>query len=158
MGRETSDERHDRLRRAGRWLKERREVAGWTQKDLADRLPGVSQHAVSAFERGAYEIEAGIARDIARVFDLSEYDTWRGLEIPLPAELATRRRAIRWALDLMTAEQAADLAEQWLPEIRARIRAAKRRASGSGGGGKPTRVTQTGGKPSSSAQEDASVI
>jgi transcriptional regulator with XRE-family HTH domain len=154
MGRETSDERHDRLRRAGRWLKERREGAGLTQQDLADRLPGISQHAVSAYERGAYEIEAGVARDIAVAFKITEYDTWRGLEIPLPAELSTRRKAIAWALKVMTDEQAADLWEQIATQLRARVRGAKAAADRD----RHKRVTRPGSNPPTASSGECSAI
>lgn len=100
MGRETSDDRHDRLRRAGRWLHQQREDAGLTQVELSERLPDVSQHMVSAFERGAYEVDAGVARDMAAVFGVSEWEVWRGLEMPLPRELDDDE-AIQRALGLM---------------------------------------------------------
>jgi len=154
MGRETLDERHDRIRRAGRWLRQERDSRGWTQADLAERLPGVSQHAVSAFERGAYEVEAGVARDIARVFALPEYDVWRGLEIPLPAELATRRKAIAWALEVMTDKQAEDLLDRMLPQLRAKLRGAKAAADRDRRSG----VTRPGSNPPRASSGGCSAI
>jgi DNA-binding XRE family transcriptional regulator len=154
MGRETSDDRHDRLRRAGRWLRERRDAAGMTQTDLADRLPGVTQHAVSAFERGAYEVEAGIARDIARVFELPEYEAWRGLEIPLPAEVASRRRLISYAFSLMNNKDAEDLFDLLAPQLRAKLRGGK----AGGAQVKPTRVTRPGGSPALGSQGEESAV
>jgi DNA-binding XRE family transcriptional regulator len=154
MGRETSDDRHDRLRRAGRWLRERRDAAGMTQTDLADRLPGVTQHAVSAFERGAYEVEAGIARDIARVFEMPEYEAWRGLEIPLPAEVASRRRLITYAFSLMNDKDAEDLYEQVIAYVRSRRGGAK----AGGAQVKPPRVTRPGGSPALGSQGEESAV
>jgi DNA-binding XRE family transcriptional regulator len=154
MGRETLDERHDRIRRAGRWLRQERDGRGWTQADLAERLAGVSQHAVSAFERGAYEVEAGIARDIAKVFGLSEYEVWRGLEIPLPAEVASRRRLISYAFSLMNNKDAEDLFDLVGPQIRAKLRGGK----GGGAQVKSPRVTRPGGNPSSGSQGEESAV
>lgn len=87
MGRESREEKHRRKVSGGDWLRLQRERRGWTQSELADRLDGVSNHSISGYERGTFDIDYGIVRDIARVLKLSELETWLGLCLPLPKEV-----------------------------------------------------------------------
>jgi transcriptional regulator with XRE-family HTH domain len=154
MPKETDEDRRARKVRAGAWLEAERSKRGLTQVALAKDLGLPSQNRISNYENGVYEIEAGIARDIARVFGLSEYEVWRGLEIPLPAELATRRRAVAWALEVMTDKQAEDLLDRMLPQLRAKLRGAKAAADRD----RHNRVTRPGSNPPRASSGECSAI
>jgi transcriptional regulator with XRE-family HTH domain len=154
MPKETDEDRRARKVRAGAWLEAERSKRGLTQVALAKDLGLPSQNRISNYENGVYEIEAGIARDIARAFGLSEYEVWRGLEIPLPAELSTRRKAIAWALKVMTDEQAADLWEQIATQLRARVRGARAAADRD----RHKRVTRPGSNPPTASSGECSAI
>lgn len=60
----------DELRIMGRRWKGAREIAGYTQVDSAELL-GVSQSAVSQYERGETEPKASVAYNAARLFNVS---------------------------------------------------------------------------------------
>ena len=154
MPKETEEDRRARKVRAGAWLEAERTKRGLTQVALAKELGLPSQNRISNYENGVYEIEAGIARDIARVFALPEYEVWRGLEIPLPAELATRRRAVAWALEVMTDRQAEDLLDRMLPQLRAKLRGAKAAADRDRRSG----VTRPGSNPPRASSGGCSAI
>lgn len=59
-----------------------------SQAALARRLD-VAQAQISAYERGRYEVDGELARDIARVFGCPELTVWIGLRLPLPREVKT---------------------------------------------------------------------
>ena len=94
----TFEERRARLDRAGSWLRSERERRGWTGAEFARRLD-VQQVRVSAYERGQYEVPVETARKIAKVFEVTEWEVWRGLQLPLPRELDDEE-AIARALEL----------------------------------------------------------
>src|SRR5690348_15515235 len=98
MGRESVRERKDRLERGGEWLRAQRQARDWTQAEFASRLQ-LAQSKVSAYESGRYEVDVSIARDIARVLGVTEWEVWRGLQLPLPRELDDEE-AIARALEL----------------------------------------------------------
>jgi len=98
MGRESVRERKDRLERGGEWLRAQRQARDWTQAEFASRLQ-LAQSKVSAYEGGRYEVDVSIARDIARVLGVTEWEVWRGLQLPLPRELDDEE-AIARALEL----------------------------------------------------------
>lgn len=90
MARDTPTERERRLarlRRAGEWLRKERESRGWATGTAFAQALGIGQERLSAYERGQYEVDPDVAREIARVLKLRELTIWRGLEFPLPAEL-----------------------------------------------------------------------
>jgi len=153
MGRETNAAREERLKRGGAWLRAQRTAKGWTQAELARSLD-VNQVQVSTYERGAYEVDGELARDIARVFGISQYEAWRGLQLPLPAELSTRRRAVAWALEVMTDKQAEDLLDRMLPQLRAKLRGAKAAADRD----RHNRVTRPGSNPPTASSGECSAI
>jgi transcriptional regulator with XRE-family HTH domain len=74
------------LDRAGSWLRSERERRGWTGAEFARRLD-IQQVRISAYERGQYEVPVETARKIAEVFEVTEWEVWRGLQLPLPREL-----------------------------------------------------------------------
>jgi len=150
MPEETREEKRARKQRAGAWLLAERERLGLSQATLAQRAGLPSQNRVSNYENGVYEIKSGIAVDLAHALGLTEYETFRGLEIRLPAEVATRRQLIAFAMELMTDKQAEDLLARLLPQLRARRRGGKNPLDQA----KPTRVTQSG-KDSSGASRGA---
>lgn len=86
MGRETDEAREARLRRAGIWLQAERARRGLSQASLS-RLLDVSQQQLSLYERGRHQVDAELARDVARVFKTSQLAVWVGLELPLPDEV-----------------------------------------------------------------------
>lgn len=98
MGRETDDEREARLKQAGRWLEAEMEKRGWTQKYLAGEL-GVAPQQVSAYANGRYQIDPELARDLARIFGLSEYQVWNGMRLARPR--LTNEEALRQAMDAL---------------------------------------------------------
>jgi transcriptional regulator with XRE-family HTH domain len=89
MGRESDARREARLARAGAWLKDQRTRSGLSQAALAHKLD-VSQSQVSMYEKGRHEVDGELARDLARIFGLSELDVWVGLRLPLPKGVRTR--------------------------------------------------------------------
>jgi len=78
-------ERQERLRRAGAWLRAQREVKGWSGSDLAKQLD-VNQVRVSAYERGQYEVPSTVAESAAAVFDLPLIEVRRQLGLWVPAD------------------------------------------------------------------------
>jgi transcriptional regulator with XRE-family HTH domain len=151
--RETMEERRARLLPGATWLRTQREQRQWSQSELASRL-GTTQDRVSAYERAQDEPPAQFARDVAREFGLDEYNVWRSLCLPLPAEVASRRRLISYAFSLMNDKDAEDLYEQVIAYVRTR------RSGGKAGGAqvKPTRVTRPGGSPSLGSQGEESAV
>lgn len=85
---EDQQERQERLRQAGTWLRTQRETRGWSGSDLARRLE-VNQVRVSAYERGQYEVPNSVAENIAAAFDLPLLEVRRqlGLWVPGDADL-----------------------------------------------------------------------
>jgi transcriptional regulator with XRE-family HTH domain len=83
------EDRQERLRTAGAWLRTQRELRGLTGTELARKL-GVNQVRVSAYERGQYEVPHAIAELIAAEFDLPILSVRRelGLWVPSEADLA----------------------------------------------------------------------
>jgi transcriptional regulator with XRE-family HTH domain len=153
MARETDEQREKRLKQGGAWLLAELQKRDWSQRYLADEL-GVAQQQVSAYVNGRYEIDGELARDVARLFNMSEYDTWRGLRRQLPAEVASRRRLITYAFSLMNDKDAEDLYEQVIAYVRARRGGAK----AGGAQVKTPRVTRPGGSPSSGSQGEESAV
>ena len=94
MGRETDESREARLKRAGRWLEAELKKRDWTQKYLAGEL-GVAPQQVSAYANGRYEIDPELARDVARLFGMTESDVWRGMQVPLPQDYEEPTRTPR---------------------------------------------------------------
>src|SRR5690242_16135204 len=89
MARQFTDEERERMARGGEWLRRERKRRGFEHgTDFAEAL-GLRQVRVSAYERGLYPVPDTVARTIARVLDLSELETWKGLELPLPSEVAS---------------------------------------------------------------------
>jgi transcriptional regulator with XRE-family HTH domain len=78
-------DRLERLRAAGNWLRAARENRGWSGSDLARRL-GVNQVRVSAYERGQYEVPNAVADDIANAFDLPVIEVRRHLGLWVPSD------------------------------------------------------------------------
>jgi transcriptional regulator with XRE-family HTH domain len=111
MPEETREEKKARMARAGAWLHAERDKRGLSQTAMAQALglPPGSQNRISNYENGVYEVNDRMIPDIARVLGLPEYDTARGLEAWLPAEVASRRRLIRYAFSLMNNKDAEDL-------------------------------------------------
>lgn len=99
-------ERKDRLEQGGEWLRAQRQARDWTQTELAAHL-GIDQTKVSAYENGRYEMSVDLARDIARVFEVTEWQVWRGLRLPLPRELDD--------------DEAIARAEELLPEVMQKV-------------------------------------
>ena len=153
MGRESDVERRARLERAGTWLRRQREDRGWTGTELARRL-GLNQVRISAFERGQYEVDPGIARDIARVLGLTELETWKGLDLPLPAELDADKRSLDRP---MTKKEKVDYVNRLFPglidEIKVKASGTKTPRSVRRG----TNVARSGevGRPPSQGEEPA---
>jgi len=85
---EDQQERQERLRHAGSWLRTQREAKGWSGSDLARQLD-VNQVRVSAYERGQYEVPSAVAERVAAAFDLPLLAVRRqlGLWVPADAEL-----------------------------------------------------------------------
>lgn len=79
------DERQQRLRDAGAWLRTQREARGWTGTDLARRL-NINQVRISAYERGQYEVPDSVAAALADVFDLPVLDVRQHLGLWVPSE------------------------------------------------------------------------
>jgi len=98
MGRETDDEREARRKKAGAWLDAEMKRRDWSQRYLAEQL-GVTQQQVSLYVRGRFEMDPELARELARLFELTEYEVWKGMRIPLPRELDDEE-AIARALEL----------------------------------------------------------
>jgi transcriptional regulator with XRE-family HTH domain len=99
MARQFTDEERERMTRGGRWLRQQRKEAGFEHgTEFADVL-GIKQVRLSAYERGLYPVPEAVARDIARALRLTEWEVWRGLQLPLPRELDDDE-AIRRALKL----------------------------------------------------------
>jgi transcriptional regulator with XRE-family HTH domain len=98
MGRETEDEKVDRWRRAGRWLRRERDDRRLNQKQVADRL-GVTQQTYSTYERGLAEIPHEFAAELAAVLGLPEEVVWFNLEMPRPSTVRTDADVIAWARD-----------------------------------------------------------
>src|SRR5262249_39305242 len=71
---------------AGTWLRNERELRGWSGSDLARRLD-VTQVRVSAYERGQYEVPNAVAEGIAKVFELPLIEVRRHLGLWVPAEV-----------------------------------------------------------------------
>jgi transcriptional regulator with XRE-family HTH domain len=90
---EDQEERQERLRLAGIWLRTQRELHGWTGSDLARRLD-VNQVRISAYERGQYEVPGGIAEQLAAEFGMPLLEARRqlGLWVPSTADLAELER------------------------------------------------------------------
>jgi transcriptional regulator with XRE-family HTH domain len=82
---EDQQERQERLRQAGAWLRTQRETRGWSGSDLARQLE-VNQVRVSAYERGQYEVPNPIAENIAAAFDLPLLEVRRQLGLWVPSE------------------------------------------------------------------------
>lgn len=82
---EDQQERQERLRQAGTWLRTQRETRGWSGSDLAKRLD-VNQVRVSAYERGQYEVPNAIAENIAAAFDLPLIEVRRQLGLWVPSD------------------------------------------------------------------------
>lgn len=82
---EVTNEREQRLRHAGAWLRSQRELRGWSGSDLA-RMLDVNQVRISAYERGQYEVPSGIAQALARVFELPVLEVRRELGLWVPDE------------------------------------------------------------------------
>jgi transcriptional regulator with XRE-family HTH domain len=82
---EDQQERQERLRQAGAWLRTQRETRGWSGSDLARQLE-VNQVRVSAYERGQYEVPNPIAENIAAAFDLPLLEVRRHLGLWVPSE------------------------------------------------------------------------
>jgi transcriptional regulator with XRE-family HTH domain len=89
---EESEDRQERLRAAGSWLRAQRELRNLSGSDLARRL-GVNQVRVSAYERGQYEVPSSVAEGIAAELDLPVLEVRRnlGLWVPGDADLAELR-------------------------------------------------------------------
>jgi len=51
-------------------VKELREKANWTQKELGERI-GVSRQAINAIETGKFDPSIWLAYDLARLFGLA---------------------------------------------------------------------------------------
>lgn len=105
---EDQQERQERLRGAGAWLRTQRETRGWSGSDLARQLD-VNQVRVSAYERGQYEVSSLVAESIAAVFDLPllEVRSRLGLWVPRDAdlyELQQHADPARLADDVLIAE------------------------------------------------------
>ncbi len=106
----SQEDRQERLRLAGSWLRTQREMKGWTGSELA-RLLKVNQVRVSAYERGQYEVPNGVADDLAAIFDLPVLEVRRslGLWVPRDADLQAVRQHVDPALltdDVLVAELA----------------------------------------------------
>ena len=156
MPEETREQKMARKVRAGAWLEAERKKRGLSQTALAELLglPAGSQNRISNYENAVYEMKWDIVPDIAHALGLPEYDTARGLEIWMPAEVATRRRLIAYAMQLLTDKDAEDLIERLLPQLRARVRGAKNAADRD----RRSRVTRPGRKPDSASHGEQSAI
>jgi transcriptional regulator with XRE-family HTH domain len=82
---EDADERQERLRSAGSWLRTQRELRGWNGSDLARRLD-LNQVRISAYERGQYEVPSNIAEAIAVEFDMPVIEVRRNLGLWVPSD------------------------------------------------------------------------
>jgi len=140
--------------RAGAWLKAERDKRGLSQATLAQLAGLPSQNRISNYENAVYEIKWDIVPDIAHALGLPEYETARGLEIWLPAEVRTRRAAVKWALEVMTDKQAEDLLDRMLPQLRAKLRGAKAAADRD----RHNRVTRPGSNPPTASSGECSAI
>lgn len=85
MPAETREQRQERLRAAGTWLRDQRQRRGWSGSELARRL-GVNQVRVSAYERGRYEVPADLTGRVAEVLALPHIEVRRGLGHWVPAD------------------------------------------------------------------------
>lgn len=83
---EEQAERQQRLAAAGAWLRDQRELRGWSGSDLARHL-GLNQVRVSAYERGQYEVPDNIADAIANVFEMPVLEVRRQLGLWTPSEI-----------------------------------------------------------------------
>ncbi len=154
MPKETDDARRSRKVRAGAWLAAERTRRGLTQVALAQALGLPSQNRISNYENGVYEIEAGIARDIARVFGLAEYDVWRGLEIPLPVEVEDPDKAVDWMATKLSGRQMVALAQKAAPELMAKSPRSKSKDPGN----RPQDVTRTSERSRRERQGEQSAV
>lgn len=93
MDRETDDQKVDRQRRAGRWLRQQRDGQRLSQRYMAERL-GVTQQTYSEYERGQAAIPREFVPEIAAILKLEETDVWRCLEMALPRPLRTDQEMI----------------------------------------------------------------
>lgn len=87
MAKTVTPEMRGRMERGGKWLRRQRERAGYGTGTAFAQALGIRQVRLNSYERGMYQVEPEVAREIARALGLSELDTWRGLELPLPREL-----------------------------------------------------------------------
>jgi transcriptional regulator with XRE-family HTH domain len=100
MGRRSEDERaedekFDRQRRGGRWLRRERDARRIKQETVAERL-GVSQQQYSKYERGVAPIPLEAIPTIAAILEVAEAEVWRCLGKQLPAEYRTDEEAIAY--------------------------------------------------------------
>ena len=158
MPEETREQKKARMARAGAWLyQERWEKRRMSQATLAQLAGLPSQNRISNYENGVYDIKPEVAADLARALGLSEYDTWLGLGLRLPAEVATREKTFRWALAEITPKQAEALYER-VAELRTRARGRRRDRGQGGSGDRPNRVTRSGRNPQHASRDEESAI
>lgn len=113
MARQVSPEDRERARLGGIWLRETRQRHGYaTGIEFAEAL-GIRQVRLSSYENGNYQVEVRVARRIAEVLGLSEWEVWRGLRLPLPRELDD--------------DEAIAKAEELLPEVMRKFSGGKTR-------------------------------
>lgn len=86
MGMDDEEVRRVQMVQAGRWLRERRDELGFTQKAFADAVP-IDQSQLSKIERGLGEITPDRAAGIARVLGLPEIEVWKRLGLRIPSGL-----------------------------------------------------------------------
>ena len=111
MARHVTDEERERARKGGEWLRAERKRRGYeTVAELADAL-GIKQGRLSTYENGQFLVDRAVAKRIAEVFGITEWEAWVGLRIPQPAPPDAEAIARAWEL---------------LPEVMERVTGGKR--------------------------------
>jgi transcriptional regulator with XRE-family HTH domain len=114
VARHVTDEERERARKGGEWLRQERQRRGYeTGVEFAAEL-GIKQARLSTYENGLHIVEVSVARRIAEVFGVTEWEVWRGLQLPLPREVADEEAIAR-------AFEVAPEVMEMVPEIVERI-------------------------------------
>lgn len=85
MAKDEDTTRQERLREAGAWLRNQRELRGWSGTDLARKLD-VNQVRISSYERGQYEVPSDLAEAVAEAYDLPVIAVRRNLGLWTPSD------------------------------------------------------------------------
>lgn len=151
MARESVAERQARLLPGAVWLAEQRKGRGWSGQQLGELL-GVRQERISAYERAQDQLPLALVPRLAAVLELPEVEVWKGLNLPLPAELQTHEAVVAYYLGRHPGI---------LDDVEAKLAAARQGNPGRKqrhSGVKPPDVTQEGDPAPTKSQRRASGV